>query len=218
MRYELHRLIRLRELADEQHDPRDRRRARGRSRKVAVVRRSAGNAGAIIGTSTKNGEPMTVDDGERDGEGARRRGEEDERGGRKHLARRRDGAQHAVGRDEEVVRRDEEADERIDQPARSPRRAPGARTGTSGERPEPVDLRDGASRDRARRREVDDERRQQEKSRERREATKARGQAAHLRRCGRVSATSHTRMVATSSDLQRAGADCASSRASASRW
>src|SRR6478752_9701846 len=29
-------------------------------RKVAVVRRSAGNAGAIIGTSTKKGEPMTV--------------------------------------------------------------------------------------------------------------------------------------------------------------
>jgi len=31
-----------------------------KSRKVAVARRSAGNAGAIIGTSTKNGEPMTV--------------------------------------------------------------------------------------------------------------------------------------------------------------
>src|SRR5215212_6012741 len=29
-------------------------------RKVAVVRRSAGNAGAIMGTSTKNGELMTV--------------------------------------------------------------------------------------------------------------------------------------------------------------
>src|SRR6188472_1881364 len=33
-----------------------------KSRKVAVVRRSAGNAGAIIGTSTKKGEPMTVDE------------------------------------------------------------------------------------------------------------------------------------------------------------
>src|SRR5258705_10450984 len=32
------------------------------NRKVAVVRRSAGNAGAIIGTSTKNGELMTVDE------------------------------------------------------------------------------------------------------------------------------------------------------------
>ncbi len=65
------------------------------SRKVAVARRSAGNAGAIIGTSTKNGEPMTVGDGERDGEGARRRGEEDQRRRGQHLARRRDGAKHA---------------------------------------------------------------------------------------------------------------------------
>src|SRR5215207_5938567 len=32
------------------------------SRKVAVVRRSAGKAGAIIGTSTSTGELITVDD------------------------------------------------------------------------------------------------------------------------------------------------------------
>src|SRR5262245_32119232 len=32
------------------------------NRKVAVGRRSAGNAGAIIGTSTKKGELMTVDE------------------------------------------------------------------------------------------------------------------------------------------------------------